>query len=266
MRVPVSRTGLHAARRLRRLAVGRGEAPRKASRASAFTADEAGDTAMMFGLMALSLFMFVGGAVDLTRWLNARSHTIDAIDTAVLAAGRALQSGSSEAAALQVAMQYYRNNTEGRPPVMKDTVFFEILNNGTVVAARGRADIRTPFMGLAYVPSLPLFVANEAPEANTAQNSAASYNREVALMLDVSGSMCSPCTKRDDMKAAAKDLVDIMMRNNGKSPYWSKIGLVPFSGDVRPPAAMLANVTDPAWPATREFTVTTGGKRPKPAS
>ena len=26
-------------------------------------------------------------------------------------------------------------------------------------------------------------------------------NGRVALMLDVSGSMCSPCTKRDDMKA-----------------------------------------------------------------
>lgn len=230
---------------------------------TSFRKDAAGDVAMMFGLMAFGLFMFIGAAVDLGRWINARTTTMDAIDAAVLAAGRALQTGATQAAATELARQVYMSNIAGRFPVDEDSVNFEIRDNGTTVAATGRAYIRTPFMGLASVGKLPLFVASEAPEAWTAQNSAANYNREIALMLDVSGSMCSPCTKRDDMRAAAKDLVDIMMVNNGKTVYWSKIAIVPFSGDVRPPAGILAAATDPAWPSQRSFTYETRGKKNK---
>lgn len=230
---------------------------------TAFLKNESGDVAIMFGLMAFGLFMFIGAAVDTSRWLNARTATMDAIDAAVLAAGRALQTGASQEAAKDIARQIYLSNTAGRVPVEADSINFEVRDNGTTVAATGSAFIQTPFMGLAAVGTLPLFVASEAPEAKTAQNSAANYNREVALMLDVSGSMCSPCTKRDDMRAAANDLVDIMMLNNGKTAYWSKIAVVPFSGDVRPTSAILAAATDPAWPAQRSFTYQTGGRKNK---
>lgn len=234
-----------------------------ASHERGFAQATRGDTSIIFGLMALGVFMLVGAAVDLSRWLNARSHTIDAIDAAVLAAGRALQTGATATEAVAVAQTLYVNNTKNRAPLLKDTVNFEVRENNTIVAAVGHAELRTMFMGLARIQSLPLFVASEAPEARTAHDSSANYNREVVLMLDVSGSMCSPCDKRDAMKAAAKDLVEIMMRNNGATPYWAKIGIVPFSSDLRPPAAMIPEITDPAWPDSREFTTTTGGKRPK---
>lgn len=231
------------------------------TRWTAFTHNAAGDVALMFGLMTFTLFMFIGAAVDLSRWINARTATMDAIDAAVLAAGRALQTGASQESAKELARQVYLSNTAGRFSVQNDTIDFDIRDNGTTVVAAGHAHIQTPFMGLASIGTLPLFVASEAPEAKTAQNSAANYNREVALMLDVSGSMCSPCSKRDDMRAAAKDLVDIMMVNNDKTAFWSKIAIVPFSGDVRPPAGLLAAATDPAWPSERSFTYETGGKR-----
>ncbi|MBL8882907.1 MAG: VWA domain-containing protein [Hyphomicrobium sp.] len=233
------------------------------SRWAAFKLNAAGDVALMFGLITFALFMFIGAAVDLGRWINARTATMDAIDAAVLAAGRALQTGASQEAAKEIARQIYLSNTTGRFPVQNDTINFDVRDNGTTVVATGYAHIQTPFMGLAAVGTLPLFVASEAPEAKTAQNSAANYNREVALMLDVSGSMCTPCSKRDDMRAAAKDLVDIMMVNNDKTAYWSKIAIVAFSGDVRPPAGLLAAATDPAWPSERSFTYETGSKRKK---
>lgn len=228
-----------------------------------FAADEAGVSSVVFGLMAFAMFTFVGAAVDTTRWLNARSSTMDAIDAAVLSAGRALQTGSTDDQVRSIARENYANNVASRGGVTSDSIDFEVRNSRTTVAAVGRAYIRTPFLGLAHVGELPLFVASEGAEAQTAQDTAASYNREVVLMLDVSGSMCNPCTKRDDMKAAAKDLVEITMKNNGATPYWAKVALVPFSGDVRPPTALFDSAADPAAPATREFTVTTGGKRPK---
>lgn len=228
-----------------------------------FAADEAGTSVILFGLMSFAAVTFVGAAVDTTRWLSARTHTVDAIDAAVLAAGRALQTGASEEAARDLARQYYLSNTTGRSEVIEDTVDFEVRNNRTTVAATGRAYIRTPLLALAHVKKLPLFMSSEGSEATTAQDSSANYYREVSLMLDVSGSMCSPCTKRDDMQAAARDLVEIMMKNNTTSPYWSKVAIVPFSGDVRPPASLYDSAAEPSAPATREFTVTSGGKKPK---
>ncbi len=233
------------------------------ARGCGFAADEAGTSVMLFGLMSFAVVTFIGAAVDTTRWLNARSHTIDAIDAAVLAAGRALQTGASDQVARDLALQYYLNNTRGRFDVVDDTVNFEIRNNRTTVAATGRAYIRTPLLALAHVEKLPLFMSSEGAEATTAQDSSANYYREVSLMLDVSGSMCSPCTKRDDMQAAARDLAEIMMKNNGTSPYWSKLAIVPFAGDVRPPASLYDSAAEPSAPATREFTVTSGGRRPR---
>lgn len=220
---------------------------------SDFANDPAGAVAMMFGLMMFTVILFIGAAVDFGRWLNARDQTLSAIDASVLAAGRALQTGATEAAALALAQRYYDNNVETRIKVEDDTVRFVITNNGATVAAEGTAYIRTPFMGLGNVMKLPLFVASEAPEATTAHDTTSDVNREVSLMLDVSGSMCIPCSKRDDMKAAAKDLVEILMKNNGKSPYWAKVALVPFSGAVRPPSDIYAKVIDPNWPESRTF-------------
>jgi len=232
------------------------------SRMISFLDDKRGDVVLMFGLMAVAVFMFVGAAVDMARWLNARGQTIEAIDAAVLAAGRALQTGASSQDALNLAVSYYRKNTESRSPVYDDSVSFAISADRSTVSAKGAAHIKTMFMGLAAIRTLPLFAESEAPEAQTAQSSAASYNREVAVMLDLSGSMCSPCDKRDAMRAAAADLVDILMRYNGSSPYWSKVAIVPFSSDVRPPPALLSKVIDPAAPASEVVgTKTTGGKK-----
>jgi hypothetical protein len=54
---------------------------------------------------------------------------------------------------------------------------------------------------------------------------------EVALVLDVTGSMCDPCSKRDAMKQGALDLMDIMFGDNATvDDLW--IGIVPFSQGV----------------------------------
>jgi len=111
------------------------------------------------------------------------------------------------------------------------------------------------------IESLPLFTRDEAPEATMAQDRYERFNREVAIMLDVSGSMCSPCSKRDDMKVAAKDLVQILMKNNATSEYKARVAVVPFSGDVRPGQSILSQVTDPAAPTTVTKTTGSGNKK-----
>ena len=233
------------------------------ARLSSFACDTEGTVMMTFGLMAIAMFAMVGGAVDMGRWLNARDQTISAIDAAVLAAGHALLSPDvTPEQAKQIALNYYNENTKSRLSLEDDTVQFIVSADRTTVTATGSAHIRTPFMALANVESLPLFTASEAPEASTTQRSDTGTNREVSLMLDVSGSMCSPCTKRDDMKAAAADLVSILLPDT-QGEFWTKIAVVPFSGDVRPTTAMLPQVVPPitnvAWPKYRSFASGGGG-------
>ncbi len=50
-------------------------------------------------------------------------------------------------------------------------------------------------------------------------------------MLDVTGSMCTPCSKIDAVKSAAKDLIDIVVWND-QSEYTSRVALAPFADAV----------------------------------
>jgi hypothetical protein len=54
---------------------------------------------------------------------------------------------------------------------------------------------------------------------------------EISLMLDLTGSICDPCTKIDDLKAAAKDLVDIVIWDD-QTAYSSRVALSPFAPAV----------------------------------
>ena len=56
--------------------------------------DASGNIAIVFALMGVVLMLAIGAAVDVGRWLNARDQTVAAIDAAVLAGGRALQTNS----------------------------------------------------------------------------------------------------------------------------------------------------------------------------
>ena len=225
-----------------------------------FASDTAGDVAMLFGLMAMAMFMLIGAAVDLGRWLNARDQTIAAIDAAVLAGGRALQTnGGNAAQAVAVAQKYYSENIKGRLTVQNDTVNFAITDGGTVVAASGSATIKTPFMGLAGVKTLPLLnlSGSDAPKAVLAIGGNAETSIEISMMLDTSGSMgdstSSGNAKYIDMRYAAADLVNIVVWAN-QGTYTSKVAIVPFSGDVRLPPSLVSQVTppvtDPLWGLT----------------
>ncbi len=236
-------------------------ASRSASLPSRFKRSEGGNVAMLFGLMLMTMCLLIGGSVDMGRWLNARDQTFSAIDAAILAAGRALQTGASQADAIALAKRVYDSNTQKRIKVINDSVRFTVKDDGATVATLGEVSVKTPFLGFVNIESLPLFTKDEAPEATTAQDRYERFNREVAIMLDVSGSMCSPCSKRDDMKVAAKDLVQILMKNNATSEYKARVAIVPFSGDVRPAQSILSQVTDPAAPTTVTKTTGSGSKK-----
>lgn len=194
-----------------------------------FAASNRGAVSMLFGLMAVVIFLAIGGAVDFGRWLNARAQTASALDAAVLAGGRTLQLDRNDtAAAVEAARRFYDENTRSRLGLLDDTIDFAVVEEGNAVTANGAAHIETTFLKLAGISKLPLLKlsGSEFSKAVLPSGGNAEYNLEVSLMLDVTGSMAGQ--KLEDMKAAAKDLVDIVVWKPGGA-YTSRVALAPFA-------------------------------------
>jgi Flp pilus assembly protein TadG len=221
-----------------------------------FAGDRSGNVAMMFGLTAIMLFIAIGGALDFGRWAHASVQTKAAMDAAVLRGGRALQTNNEDtAAAVAAAEAFYRENVKTRVKLISDSITFEVVDGGTAMTAGGQAFIETTFLKLANIDQLPLVDQSGADysKATLAVGGSGGESLEVSMMLDVTGSMCSPCTKLEDLKEAAKDLVDIVVWDD-QSEYTAKIALVPFSEDILLPTSALDAARGTGLPQSKTVT------------
>lgn len=191
---------------------------------------EGGNIAMMFSLMSVVVVSMVGAAVDYGRWLHARHQTQTALDSAVLAAGRTLQTTYGNATqSLEAANSYYAQMKS--KIAFNDTVTFISTKANTTIEANGNAYIKTPFLSIIGINELPLLYIADAKhsEATIAQGGNNGSSVEIGLMLDTTGSMSGQ--KLIDMKLAAKDLVDIVIWED-QSKFTSRIALAPFANTV----------------------------------
>ncbi len=202
-----------------------------------FSADRSGNVAIVFGLMLVVLMLAIGAAIDVGRWLHARDQTLAAIDSAVLAGARYLQTNSDDMdGALAAAQKYYAKNVKSRLPVKDDSITFKVGDDGESMTASGTAHISTPFLQFATIDKLPLISESTAEFSKAGRK--IGENLEISVMLDVTGSMAGQ--KLEDLKDAAKDLVDIIVKAGDKDVS-TKIALVPFSEDVRLPKTSSLN-------------------------
>jgi hypothetical protein len=224
-------------------------AGRLANGVRSIATDVGGGLSVSFAVVGLLLVLTAGAAIDTARWLHARSETMLAVDAAVLAGGRLLQIGEPQEAAVAVAAESYRRGTQKRMLLESDSINFAVIDGGAGVAARGAAFIATPFLSIVGVHSLPLVDMTgdlfAAAKLTVGDNARASL--EIALVLDVSDVMRGEPLA--SIKAAVRNFIDIVVWQD-QSRFTSKVALVPFAGDVRLPAGLLAAARDPAMPAT----------------
>lgn len=204
--------------------------------------DERGSVTIIVAFMFTVLLLCIGGAIDIARWTNARTVSMSALDAAVLAGGRSLQIHNSDpAAAILVAQQTYVENTKNRIPLASETVTFQVTDSNTALTATGDAKLATTLLNIIGVNSLPVLSATgtKFPIAKISVGGGSGSDLELAVMLDVTGSMCAdgegPCTsspKLDALKAATKDLVNTVIWAD-QSTYKSRVALVPFSTRIR---------------------------------
>lgn len=209
-----------------------------------FATDKSGNVTMVFGLSILLMFTTGGGTVDFARYHHAKTKLHAALDSAVLAGGRALQvSGSDDTSIAILAAQQYFEKMRPAGLTGSDPVF-TVVENGTVLRAQSNLSLNTPFLSLIGIDSLP---ANIMTEAAISAGANAGTNLEISLMLDTTGSMSGQ--KIADLKLAAKDLVDIVVWSD-QSQHTSRVALAPFSARVNV-GSYLQSVSDVH--ATRTF-------------
>ena len=190
-----------------------------------FAGNRDGGVAIIFALTTLVVMLLVGGAVDFGRWMGARVQQQAAMDSAVLAAGRVLQTTSNNTTlALQTAENYFDRMKS--QITVREARTFALEAGDTVVTMTADAFVRTPFLNMMGIAELPILLTARAELASGGNGE---FNLEIGMMLDITGSMGGQ--KIEDMKLAAKDLIDIVVWAD-QSQYTSKIAIVPFAPRV----------------------------------
>lgn len=184
--------------------------------ARSFRRDNSAAAAIQFALMALPLSVAVFGMVDVSRASAAKGHLQDALDAAALAAARSpattdegLQTVGADVLAVDL--------TGSRATLTSSS--FRLVENAVVATAT--AEMTPVIAGLWLDGDMQISAETEVVRA--------SKNIEVALALDITGSMGG--SKIADLRTAAKELVGMIIQSQ-QTPFYSKVALVPYSMGV----------------------------------
>ena len=183
-----------------------------------FARSTSGNTAMIFGILAIALMSAAGAGVDFTRAMVAKGRLAAALDAAGLAV--ATTNGLSQAEVEELAQTYFEANYPADAIGTHGQVNVEI--SGDVISMSVDGAVPTTLLGVAGIESMALHVANEVTRGGP--------KLEVVMVLDNTGSMSG--SKISSLKSAASTLVDTLSSGNA-SPERLKIALVPFAQTVR---------------------------------
>jgi len=184
--------------------------------------DDRGSVAIMFALSIFVVFTLVGGAVDFGRAMVARERLQSAVDSSVLAAARVWQLENDLTLAEEKALAHFDSN---KPLEQSRVVSFTPDMQAATFTMVGETTVSTPFLSLVKQS----ITVSTRGQALIAGGGNAGTNLEVSLMLDITGSMAG--SKLTDLKAAAKDLIDIVVWAD-QAEFTSRVALAPFSAAV----------------------------------
>ncbi len=230
---------------------------RPRSKIAHFAHHDGGSVAIAFGLATILLFAMIGAALDYGKWHNAYMHVETTLDRALLAGGRQLQTHPTEPQlALEAARRFFDEAVPRGVEVQNPYADFDITEKGMAIEGAVRGKVATPFLSLINIDNLAI---NTKQKVAFNVGGGSGSKLEVALMLDVTGSMCGngegPCTssvKMDALKTAAKDLIRIVVIEGRDT----RAAIVPFSTRVRigkdsggQTAALMKSLTgmQPTW-------------------
>jgi Flp pilus assembly protein TadG len=182
-----------------------------------FRDDRSGNVAVIFALSLIPLFGAIGAAVDYSRLSAVRTGLADALDSAVLAAGRSPQMNDKDLAAY--VKTWMTSNMQHT--LAESWQLDSVSQDGGDIIATASADVDMTLTRVLGFDRVPVKVQSQAVRSIG--------KIELALVLDNTGSMKG--TKISTLKTAAANLVDSLAEST-KDPKDLRIGLVPFSQTV----------------------------------
>jgi hypothetical protein len=188
--------------------------------------EERGAVAPLVGFCIIMLVGAVGVAVDIGRAQVAQSKLQAALDSAGLAAGSMVSQNLDDETLKPEAWKYLNANFLGKTvdATLPEADFhLHLSDDQSLVILDATASLPTTFMRIFGKESIEVAARTEITRETT--------GLEVAVVVDLTGSMCSPCQKLTDLKSAATDLVNTLFgSNNTVDDLW--VGFVPFTATV----------------------------------
>lgn len=180
---------------------------------------------MLVGLLILPMVAITGFGIDLLRLWLVQNRLQTAVDAAVLVAGREANTASQAADATALFWSNF-----GRTDKRTGAGFLG-ATAGTPVLTKLSADT-FQFRASAVVGSTLMSVLGQGAVTVTAEASAkrAQYGMEIALVLDITGSMKTN-NNIGGLRTAAGDLIDILFGPNETQPNLF-MSVVPFVASV----------------------------------
>lgn len=201
--------------------------------------DERGGIAIIFGLSAMVLFTLAGIAIDSSRAYNVSFKLQAGLDAAALAAAQHLDDEDATAEMFQTTGEAYFKAYLDRLKISHVTATnFRANVNETEGSVTVTADVTIPTMFGTVASDVGVF--DFKPSATVMFRP---KKIELALVLDITGSMCnvppargsdacSSGAKIDALKSAARDIVDTLAATN-PSANSIKISVIPYSASVK---------------------------------
>jgi Flp pilus assembly protein TadG len=185
--------------------------------AGRFLESTSGNTAMIFGLVAVTVIMAGGAGIDVARAVSMKTRLSSALDAAALAVGTQLNMTQDQLKAM--AQKYFDANYPAG--ALGDTDALDLVQTGDRISLSVTGHVDTTLLRIININQFDLNVTNEVTRS--------ANNLEVAVALDITGSMKG--TPLSDLKTAAKDMVDMIVQDV-QTPYYTKLALVPYAASV----------------------------------
>lgn len=181
-------------------------------------------------ILIVIMIVIAGSGVDYGRAIIVRSAVTNALDAAVLNVSKELSvttlSTNQVTAKLKSAFEANLGITNTNDIKIGDITFVIDSAKG-IITANVTADVRTNFIFLGGIGP------DTIPVAISSQSTYSSYDIELALVLDVTGSMGFNPADLIALKDASKNLVDILIpADTAKSKGKVRISMIPYSQGV----------------------------------
>jgi Flp pilus assembly protein TadG len=196
-------------------------------RISKWFKEEEGTVAIIFASMIVPVVILIGSAIDFSRAMNGRMTMQFALDSAVLAAGRAYDQTGDTGTATEVGAEFF--NAAMQNAGINATITTNTADGQGNVVMAAKTEFDTSFLKLAGVDKLEIDT-----ESQSLTSDEGGKDVELAIVFDVTGSMTDNNLNVDRMaiaKEAANDLLTTMLPD-GVQNQSVRISLVPFSSKV----------------------------------